>query len=168
VGTTGRRKGDDRHDIVNRAAGGGERHRDRDLATADLDPIDKAELHHRETDLGTKTLVSASTISAGETGGDPGCYQFSAERSGAFRWHHLERGPETWRVEITKEAEAITADQTVADVLRRSEASRTVMQRMGINHCCGAHLTLTDTAAAAGVPVDSLVRALRDAESAAA
>jgi regulator of cell morphogenesis and NO signaling len=95
-------------------------------------------------------------------------YQFPAERPGAFGWRYLEGGPDTWRVEITKTAPAITADQTVADVLHRSEASRAVMERMGINHCCGAHLTLSDAAAAAGVPVDSLLRALQDAESAAA
>jgi uncharacterized protein (DUF2249 family) len=29
-------------------------------------------------------------------------YQFSAERPGEFEWHYLEKGPEAWRVEITK------------------------------------------------------------------
>jgi iron-sulfur cluster repair protein YtfE (RIC family) len=31
---------------------------------------------------------------------------------------------------------------------------------MGINHCCGTHLTLTEAAAAAGVAVDAVLRAL--------
>lgn len=29
-------------------------------------------------------------------------YQFSAEMPGTFQWEYLERGPETWRVLITK------------------------------------------------------------------
>ena len=29
-------------------------------------------------------------------------YQFSAEMPGEFEWEYLERGPETWRVLITK------------------------------------------------------------------
>ncbi len=29
-------------------------------------------------------------------------YQFEAEWPGAFAWEHLEKGPEDWRVKITK------------------------------------------------------------------
>jgi uncharacterized protein (DUF2249 family) len=29
-------------------------------------------------------------------------YQFQAEHTGEFDWDYLERGPEVWRVEITK------------------------------------------------------------------
>ncbi len=31
-------------------------------------------------------------------------YQFQAERSGQFNWEYLERGPEVWKVNITKTA----------------------------------------------------------------
>jgi iron-sulfur cluster repair protein YtfE (RIC family) len=31
---------------------------------------------------------------------------------------------------------------------------------MGINHCCGAHLTLREAAASAGVALDTLLDAL--------
>jgi len=31
-------------------------------------------------------------------------YQFQAERSGQFAWEYLERGPEVWKVNITKTA----------------------------------------------------------------
>jgi iron-sulfur cluster repair protein YtfE (RIC family) len=34
------------------------------------------------------------------------------------------------------------------------------MKEMGINHCCGAHLTLREAAAAAGVPLEALLDAL--------
>ena len=35
-----------------------------------------------------------------------------------------------------------------------------VMKALGINHCCGAGLTLAEAAAAAGVSVDRLLEAL--------
>jgi len=36
------------------------------------------------------------------------------------------------------------------------------MKAMGINHCCGAHLTLQEAAAAAGVPLNALLAALNE------
>jgi iron-sulfur cluster repair protein YtfE (RIC family) len=38
-----------------------------------------------------------------------------------------------------------------------------VLQRLGVNHCCGAHLTLREAAAAAGVELPVLLRALDEA-----
>jgi iron-sulfur cluster repair protein YtfE (RIC family) len=61
----------------------------------------------------------------------------------------------------------ITAEQTVAEVSKRPGALE-VFQRLGINHCCGAHLSLREAAAAAGVPLDQLLRALDETVSAAA
>jgi iron-sulfur cluster repair protein YtfE (RIC family) len=43
-----------------------------------------------------------------------------------------------------------------------------VMKAMGINHCCGAGLTLSEAAAAAGVPLDALLIALNEAQKAPA
>ena len=34
------------------------------------------------------------------------------------------------------------------------------MKEMGINHCCGAHLTLREAAASAGVTIEALLEAL--------
>jgi len=56
----------------------------------------------------------------------------------------------------------VTRAQTVAEVATRVGA-REVLTRLGINHCCGAHLTLVEAAAAAGVPLDELLRALDEA-----
>lgn len=55
---------------------------------------------------------------------------------------------------------AITAGDTVESVLRRRPAARTVLDRAGINHCCGAHLTLGEAAAAAGAPLEPLLAEL--------
>jgi regulator of cell morphogenesis and NO signaling len=88
----------------------------------------------------------------------PLLYQFQFERAGAFGWRYLEQGPEVWRVEITRRL-PVTPDRKVEDVSRDPRALA-VLKDMGINHCCGAPLTLSEAAAAAGVPVDKLVAAL--------
>jgi iron-sulfur cluster repair protein YtfE (RIC family) len=69
--------------------------------------------------------------------------------------------------ECTQSSTRITAEQIVAEVSKRPGALE-VFQRLGINHCCGAHLSLREAAAAAGVPLDQLLRALDETASAAA
>ena len=54
------------------------------------------------------------------------------------------------------------AEQTVAEVALRQAGALGVMKDLGINHCCGAHLTLREAAAAAGVPLDALLAALNE------
>ncbi len=52
-----------------------------------------------------------------------------------------------------------TAD-TVGDLVRRHPGALEILKALGINHCCGAHLTLAEAAAAAGVPLEALRAAL--------
>ena len=54
----------------------------------------------------------------------------------------------------------IRAEQMVADVAHDRAGALEIMKRMGINHCCGAQLTLSEAAAAAGVSLDTLLAAL--------
>lgn len=90
----------------------------------------------------------------------PLLYQFRFERPGAFRWRYLEEGPEVWRVAIGKSLPPITAERTVGDVAHHYPATQPLMKAMGINHCCGAQLTLAEAAAAAGVPLEALLEEL--------
>ena len=53
-----------------------------------------------------------------------------------------------------------TADRTVEDVSHQSPGALAILKAKGINHCCGAHLTLREAAAAAGTPLDDLLDAL--------
>ena len=62
----------------------------------------------------------------------------------------------------------IQADQIVGDVAHHHAGALEVMKQMGINHCCGAQLTLAEAAAAAGVPIDALLEALNEAQTASA
>lgn len=54
----------------------------------------------------------------------------------------------------------VRAEQTVADVAEHRAGALEIMKEMGINHCCGAQLSLREAAAAAGVSLDVLLAAL--------
>lgn len=62
----------------------------------------------------------------------------------------------------------VRAEQTVAEVALHQAGALEIMKTMGINHCCGAHLTLREAAAAAGVPLDALLAALDEPRKAPA
>ncbi len=58
-------------------------------------------------------------------------------------------------------------EQTVAEISRDPRILE-ILKARGINHCCGAHLSLREAAAAAGVPLDELLAALDAAAGAKA
>jgi iron-sulfur cluster repair protein YtfE (RIC family) len=55
---------------------------------------------------------------------------------------------------------SLRPDETVDEVVRRQAGALEILKEMGINHCCGAHLTLREAAAASGVSLDLLLAAL--------
>jgi len=55
----------------------------------------------------------------------------------------------------------ITADWSVNDVLRHFPEAAAVLNRFGIDTCCGGSLPLSDASAAAGVDIRQLVTALQ-------
>jgi iron-sulfur cluster repair protein YtfE (RIC family) len=65
-------------------------------------------------------------------------------------------------VRIHKSGHALTGEHTVGEAARRSPRALAVIQELGLNHCCGAHLTLTQASATAGVPVETVLRRLDD------
>jgi iron-sulfur cluster repair protein YtfE (RIC family) len=62
----------------------------------------------------------------------------------------------------------VRAEQTVGDVVHADAGALEVMKEMGINHCCGVQLTLSEAAASAGVPLATLLAALSEARKAPA
>ena len=62
----------------------------------------------------------------------------------------------------------IQANHIVSDVAIEHAETLEVMQRMGLNRCCGAQLTLAEAAAAAGVPLQALLEALNRPQPASA
>ncbi len=108
----------------------------------------------------------ASFILVNDHDPKPLLYQFTFERPEAFRWRYLEEGPDVWRVEIGKALPAISPEQTVGQVAHHHPGTLDVMKAMGINHCCGAQLTLAEAAAAAGIPLQALLTALNETQAA--
>jgi hypothetical protein len=58
---------------------------------------------------------------------------------------------------------ALMPEDTVEAAARRSPQGLPILQRFGIDTCCGGHLTLAQAAASAGVPVETVLRALEPA-----
>ena len=58
----------------------------------------------------------------------------------------------------------VNAETIVADVARDPDGLE-VLKGLGINHCCGAHLSLREAAAVAGVPLATLLSALEGAHA---
>lgn len=56
------------------------------------------------------------------------------------------------------------AEQTVAEFSRDPRVLE-ILKAKGINHCCGAHLSLREAAASAGVPLDEILAAMEAAVS---
>lgn len=57
----------------------------------------------------------------------------------------------------------ITAEWTVNDVLRHFPEAAPVLNRFGIDTCCGGSLPLSEAAATAGIEAEALVAALGSA-----
>ena len=56
----------------------------------------------------------------------------------------------------------VRAEHTVAEVVQHDADALEIMKQMGINHCCGAQLTLREAAAAAGASLDALLAKLNE------
>jgi uncharacterized protein (DUF2249 family) len=61
---------------------------------------------------------------------------------------------------------SVDPEQTVDDIVRHHAEALELFKRAGINHCCGAHLSLREAAAAAGAPLGALLLALNPPEPA--
>jgi uncharacterized protein (DUF2249 family) len=56
--------------------------------------------------------------------------------------------------------EARTTQERTIEELKRRPGATEVFERFDIHHCCGAHLSLREAAAAAGAPLTTLVEAV--------
>lgn len=64
--------------------------------------------------------------------------------------------------------ETISERMTVRDILVAHPATRRTLERVGVDYCCGGHRTLREAAQEAGVGVEEVLAALRQAASAPA
>ena len=75
---------------------------------------------------------------------------------------HGDKGPA-----IAARSGRYAGDERVADVAR-DPAALAVLERFGLNHCCGGHLALREGAAAAGADLPALLHALEEVTGRAA
>ena len=74
-------------------------------------------------------------------------------------WRHG-TSPSPPPVGDTARSPALAPEDTVTEAVLRSAHGLTILQRFGIDACCGGHLTLGQAAASAGIPVKTLLCAL--------
>lgn len=79
---------------------------DRDIDVMDVRTLVPAERHRRIFELVESLVAGEAFILVNDHDPKPLYYQLEAEYPEQFSWDYLERGPEVWRVEIGKRAEA--------------------------------------------------------------
>jgi Domain of Unknown function (DUF542) len=77
--------------------------------------------------------------------------------SHACRCHH--DGPATGGGTCARDA-GIAPETTIEAIGQRSPRALATLRGFGIDTCCGGRLTLAEAAASAGVPVETLLRAV--------
>ena len=94
---------------------------------------------------------------------EPLYYQLLAERRNIFTWKYLEKGPQWWKVQITKlnvgEKEA-TIGELVSKDFRKAE----VFKKFGLDFCCGGKKTLTKACNEKGLDAVQIEKELKEIE----
>lgn len=75
-------------------------------------------------------------------------YQFESERPGIFEWNYEEKGPDTWKINITKK---LVSDETVADIARQFPNAVPVFKKLHIDFCCNGNRLFTEVCKEAGL-----------------
>lgn len=87
-------------------------------------------------------------------------YQFKAERPDLFEWQYVEKGPKTWRVNITKTKEDT---KTVADILLENPKAANVFKKYHIDYCCKGSRLFEEACAEAGLDPQALQEQIDEA-----
>src|SRR5215471_2426195 len=64
--------------------------------------------------------------------------------------------------ENERAVKTVCAEHTVGEVVQHDADALEIMKQLGINHCCGAHLTLREAAAAVGASLEALLAKLNE------
>ncbi len=89
-------------------------------------------------------------------------YQLLGERGDVFNWEYLEKGPESWRVRITRRgsgAQGETLGQIAAKDIRKAQ----VFKKYGLDFCCGGKKTVVEACAEKGIDVTRVEQELQQA-----
>jgi regulator of cell morphogenesis and NO signaling len=93
-------------------------------------------------------------------------YQLLGERGNIFSWKYLEKGPQLWRIKITKnilgESEETLGEIAVKD-LRKAE----IFKKYGLDFCCGGKKTVKEACAEKGIDAIKVEQELQAADKVA-
>jgi uncharacterized protein (DUF2249 family) len=78
-----------------------------DASVIDVRELPPAQRHQKIFELVNELVVGRSFILVNDHDPKPLYYQLEAEYPKQFSWTYLDRGPEVWRVEIGKPANAV-------------------------------------------------------------
>ncbi len=90
-------------------------------------------------------------------------YQLLAERGQTFDWEYIQKGPDRWKVKLSKlkNDQIPTIGELVAEDFRKAE----VFEKYGLDFCCGGKKTVAEACAKKGVDSNLVERELRKVES---
>lgn len=86
-------------------------------------------------------------------------YQLLAERGNIFKWQYLEKGPEVWRVKITRGSDT-PSDERIGEMVAKDFRKAEVFKKFGIDFCCGGKKTLEKACREKGLDAIAIKREL--------
>jgi len=88
-------------------------------------------------------------------------YQMLGERGNIFQWQYLEKGPQWWRVLITKnDGNTETLGEIATKDLRKAE----IFKKYGLDFCCGGKKTVREACAEKGIDATKVEEELQSAD----
>jgi len=90
-------------------------------------------------------------------------YQMLAERGQVFEWDYLERGPEEFKVRITKLPTG-TKSKTIGELVASDYRKAEIFKRFGLDYCCGGSKTVKEACADKGLDSAVVESAMEDME----
>ncbi|MDO1448207.1 iron-sulfur cluster repair di-iron protein [Rhodocytophaga aerolata] len=75
-------------------------------------------------------------------------YQFESERTGSFNWEYEAKGPDIWKIKITKTQHT---SETVGDIVRKNPKAAAVFKKYKIDFCCNGNRLFEEVCAEAGL-----------------
>lgn len=86
-------------------------------------------------------------------------YQLLGEKGSCFSWSYLQNGPETWTIEIRKNATG-AQPETLGEIVSKDLRKAEVFRKLGMDFCCGGKKSLEDACTEKGLNVSDVRKAL--------
>lgn len=90
-------------------------------------------------------------------------YQLLGERGNIFTWEYVEKGPENWRIKISKKL-AGDLDETLGQLAAQDLRKAQVFKKYGLDFCCGGKKTVKQACEEKGIEPEKVERELQQAD----